>query len=124
MTTVQPPPATPGLAEGVVWHAIAGSEAAEALQVDSAAGLSAADALQKMLIVQAKVRRDGQLIQVPAEQLVPGDVVRVEAGDLVPADGRLLVTATLEVAEAALTGESLPVSKDVAVVSAEDAPLG
>jgi Ca2+-transporting ATPase len=81
-------------------------------------------ALQKMMIVKARVRRDGQLTQVPAEQLVPGDVVLIEAGDVVPADGRLLSAATLEIAEAALTGESLPVSKSAETITAEDAPLG
>ena len=70
---------------------------------------AAVAALQKMMIIKARVRRDGRLVEVPAEQLVPGDVVSVEAGDIVPADGRLLKAATLEVAEAALTGESLPV---------------
>src|SRR3954471_8508488 len=68
-------------------------------------------ALAKMMIVKARVRRDGALAQLPAEQLVPGDVVEIEAGDVIPADGRVLSAATLEVAEAALTGESLPVSK-------------
>ena len=68
-------------------------------------------ALQKMMIIKAKVRRDGQLTELPAEQLVPGDVVVLEAGDRVPADGRIIKAATLEIAEAALTGESLPVSK-------------
>ena len=56
-------------------------------------------ALQKMMIVKARVRRDGELVQIPAEELVPGDVVSIEAGDVVPADGRLLSAATLEVAE-------------------------
>jgi Ca2+-transporting ATPase len=81
-------------------------------------------ALQKMMIVKARVRRDGELIQIPAEQLVPGDVVSIEAGDVVPADGRLLSAATLEVAESALTGESLPVSKGVESVESADTPLG
>ena len=81
-------------------------------------------ALQKMMIVKARVRRDGELVQIPAEQLVPGDVVSIEAGDVVPADGRLLSAATLEVAESALTGESLPVSKGVDAVEAADTPLG
>jgi Ca2+-transporting ATPase len=81
-------------------------------------------ALQKMMIVKARVRREGELVQVPAEQLVPGDVVSIEAGDVVPADGRLLSAATLEVAEAALTGESLPVSKGTASVESIDTPLG
>jgi Ca2+-transporting ATPase len=81
-------------------------------------------ALQKMMIVKARVRRDGGLVQIPAEELVPGDVVSIEAGDVVPADGRLLSAATLEIAEAALTGESLPVSKGVDAVESEDTPLG
>jgi Ca2+-transporting ATPase len=85
---------------------------------------AAVAALAKMMIVKARVRRDGALTQLPAEQLVPGDVVAIEAGDVVPADGRVLAAATLEIAEAALTGESLPVGKDVASVAAADAPLG
>ncbi len=85
---------------------------------------AAVAALAKMMIVKARVRRDGELAQLPAEQLVPGDVVEIEAGDVVPADGRLLSAATLEVAEAALTGESLPVSKGIEAVDAPEAPLG
>ncbi len=64
-----------------------------------------------MMIVTARVIRDGRLAQIPAEQLVPGDIVSVEAGDVIAADGRVLRAATLEVAEAALTGESLPVPR-------------
>jgi P-type Ca2+ transporter type 2C len=85
---------------------------------------AAVAALAKMMIVKARVRRDGALMLLPSEQLVPGDVVAVEAGDVVSADGRLLATATLEVAEAALTGESLPVSKGTEAVSEPEAPLG
>ena len=85
---------------------------------------AAVAALAKMMIVKARVRRDGALAQLPAEELVPGDIVEIEAGDLVPADGRLLAAATLEVAEAALTGESLPVAKGLEPVEAADAPLG
>ncbi len=81
-------------------------------------------ALQKMMIVKARVRRDGELVQIPAEELVPGDVVSIEAGDVVPADGRLLSAATLEVAESALTGESMPVSKGVDAVESAETPLG
>jgi P-type Ca2+ transporter type 2C len=81
-------------------------------------------ALQKMMIVKARVRRDGRLTQVPAEELVPGDVVSIEAGEVVPADGRLLSAATLEIAESALTGESVPVSKSAEAIDEEDAPLG
>jgi Ca2+-transporting ATPase len=85
---------------------------------------AAVAALQKMMIVKAKVRREGKLEEIPAEQLVPGDVVSVEAGDIIPADGRLLRAATLEVAESALTGESLPVAKDTDPVREADTPLG
>ena len=70
-------------------------------------------ALQKMLIVKSKVRRGGELIELPAEQIVPGDIVVLEAGDRVPADGRIIKAATLEIAESALTGESAPVPKEV-----------
>src|SRR5436190_10615752 len=77
-----------------------------------------------MMIIKARVRRDGRLAELPAEQLVPGDVVSIEAGDLVPADGRLLQAATLEIAEAALTGESMPVSKGIEAVDGTDVPLG
>ncbi len=85
---------------------------------------AAVAALQKMMFIKARVRRDGQLVELPAEQLVPGDVVAIEAGDIVPADGRLLEAATLEVAESALTGESLPVSKSVDTIESPETPLG
>jgi Ca2+-transporting ATPase len=81
-------------------------------------------ALQKMLVIKAHVRRGGQLGDVPAEELVPGDLVAFEAGDKVPADGRLLVAATLEIEESALTGESVPVLKTVEAVPGDDVPLG
>ena len=70
------------------------------------------------------VRRDGAGQQVDVAQVVPGDVVLMEAGDLVPADGRLFVAATLEIEEAALTGESVASSKDNAVIDKEEVPLG
>ena len=81
-------------------------------------------ALQKMLVIRAHVRRGGELADVPAEELVPGDVVSFEAGDKVPADGRLLVAATLEIEEAALTGESTPVLKTVEPVAGDEVALG
>ena len=84
---------------------------------------SSVAALQSMMVVTARVLRDGEVGQVPMEDLVPGDIVMVEAGDLVPADGRLIRAATLEIDEAALTGESAPVPKSVDPVAA-DAPLG
>ena len=81
-------------------------------------------ALQKMLIVKTRVRRDGQVVQLPAEELVPGDIVLMEAGDRVPGDGRLLKAATLEVDESALTGESVPVPKQTDAVAGDDTALG
>ena len=80
-------------------------------------------ALQKMMVVKTRVWRDGQLTELPMEQLVPGDVVAIEAGDIVPADGRIIRAATLEIDESALTGESLPVAKQVETV-AKDSGLG
>src|SRR5690242_20171398 len=85
---------------------------------------AAVAALAKMMIIKARVRRDGKLSLLPAEQLVPGDVVEIEAGDVVPADGRVLTAATMEIAESALTGESIPVGKGVGAVAAADAALG
>ena len=85
---------------------------------------AAVAALQKMMIITARVRRDGQLAEIPAGQLVPGDIVAIEAGDIVPADGRLLNAATLEVDESALTGESLPVAKGTEPVAGAGTPLG
>lgn len=81
-------------------------------------------ALQKMLIVTSKVRRDGKVMELSAEQLVPGDIVLLEAGDRVPADGRIIRAATLEIAEAALTGESAPVPKQIDPVNRVETPLG
>ncbi|MGF1616041.1 MAG: cation-translocating P-type ATPase [Gammaproteobacteria bacterium] len=69
-------------------------------------------ALKGMLSPVARVRRDGRVEEIPARQLVPGDVVLLEAGDRVPADGRLLATHAVEIDEAALTGESQPVTKE------------
>ncbi|RPJ50010.1 MAG: HAD family hydrolase, partial [Chloroflexi bacterium] len=81
-------------------------------------------ALSKSMKSIARVRRDGQAVEVEASELVPGDIVLMEAGNLVPADGRLFVTATLEIEEAALTGESVASPKDTDTISKVDAPLG
>lgn len=81
-------------------------------------------ALAKMMKTIARVRRDGQAVEIDAEELVPGDVVLVEAGNRVPADGRVVLAATLEIEEAALTGESLPVGKSTDPVPGDDVPLG
>ena len=82
------------------------------------------DALSNLQVPQAKVVRGGSLVLVPAVDVVPGDLVQVEAGDIVPADGRIVRSATLEVQEAALTGESAPVSKDSHILPTTDVPLG
>src|SRR4051794_7695716 len=81
-------------------------------------------ALSQMMKTIARVRRDGQALEVDAEELVPGDVVLVEAGNRIPADGRISLAATLEIEEAALTGESLPVGKSTPPVVGVDVPLG
>ena len=80
-------------------------------------------AIQQMLCVEARVRRAGTLLSLPTEQLVPGDVVLLEAGERVSADLRLLEARDLRIEEAALTGESLPVSKQIDAVT-EQASLG
>src|SRR3954471_17950904 len=84
---------------------------------------ASASALQGMMVVKAKVRRNGDLAEIAMDQLVPGDIVNIEAGDLVPADARILTAATLEIDESALTGESVPTPKEVGAV-APDAALG
>jgi Ca2+-transporting ATPase len=81
-------------------------------------------ALKDMLAAHARVRRDGQVAEVNASQLVPGDIVLLEAGDRVPADGRLLIAHNLEAEEAALTGESHAVSKHTGALEGADLPLG
>ncbi|MBT9567163.1 MAG: cation-translocating P-type ATPase [Thiobacillus sp.] len=81
-------------------------------------------ALKGMLAAHARVRRDGQVVDLDAALLVPGDIVLLEAGDRVPADGRLLAAHALEVDEAALTGESHAVGKSTTVLEAADLPLG
>jgi Ca2+-transporting ATPase len=80
------------------------------------------EALRRLATHRARVVRDGQEVMLEAREVVPGDVVLLEAGDAVPADARLLHGAALQIAEAALTGESVPVAKDLPPVPA-DAPL-
>ncbi len=87
----------------------------------------AIEALQKMAAATCRVLRDGQILRVKTEELVVGDVILLEAGDAIPADGRILESASLQIEEAALTGESVPVSKSIDALSlagAKDIPLG
>ena len=84
----------------------------------------ALEGLRKQAVSVARVLRDGEEHQIPAEELVPGDVVVLPAGDRVPADGRVIEQARLQVDEAALTGESLPVTKSADPVADREAPLG
>lgn len=70
-------------------------------------------ALKKMLSLQAKVRRNGKIIELSATELVQGDIVLLEAGNKIPADGQIICAFSLQVDESALTGESVPVEKNV-----------
>lgn len=69
---------------------------------------AAAASLGKMLKSVAKVRRDGDIVEIPAEEIVPGDIVMVDAGDRVPADGCVILAATLQIEEGALTARASP----------------
>ena len=76
-------------------------------------------ALRQMSAAHAHVIRDGERQSIPATEVVPGDIILIEEGDTVPADARLIHSTALQTAEAALTGESLPVSKDIAPITEE-----
>ncbi len=87
----------------------------------------AIEALQEMAASTSKVLRDGNQRVIRSEELVIGDVILLEAGDAVPADVRLLESASLQIEEAALTGESVPVYKYIEILNLEgqkDIPLG
>ncbi len=89
---------------------------------------AAIEALQTMTGATCKVLRDGKMVVLHSDELVPGDVVLLEAGDAVPADGRIIENASLKIEEAALTGESVPVNKALEALGCaegqEDVPLG
>ena len=85
---------------------------------------AAIEALKNMSSPMARVRRDGHVVEIDSRELVPGDIVLLEAGDVVPADMRLLEAASLKIEEAALTGESVPVEKDITETVAADAGIG
>ena len=84
----------------------------------------AIDALRKMAAPNARVLRGGEVAVLPAASLVPGDVVYIEAGDIVPSDLRLTESASLQIEEASLTGESVPAQKDADAVIQKALPLG
>ena len=84
----------------------------------------AIEALQKMASPVATVLRDGEPVHVKGEEIVVGDIVVLEAGDVVPADMRLLEVNTIKIEEAALTGESVPVEKDLVIPEGEDVGIG
>ena len=83
---------------------------------------SAMNALKSMMKITARVRRDGDEAQIPAEEIVVGDVVLLAAGDQVPADGRIIEANALQIDESALTGESTPAAKEAVVLA--DGALG
>jgi len=84
----------------------------------------AIEALKQMAAPTATVLRDGVEVKVPAKDLVPGDVIILHTGDRVPADARLLEAINLQIEEAALTGESVPVEKHVRALEIDDLPVG
>ncbi len=81
-------------------------------------------ALKNMTKPSAKVLRNGKIAQVKASTIVPGDIIILEAGDYVPADGRILESSSLKIEESALTGESVPVDKNINIPEGTEIPLG
>lgn len=79
----------------------------------------AIEALQQMSSPYSKVRRNGHVLQIKSEDIVPGDIVLLEAGDAIPADMRIIEASSLKVEEASLTGESVPVEKTNKVLTSE-----
>jgi Ca2+-transporting ATPase len=82
------------------------------------------ESLEKMVKIVAQVRRDGQVTEIDPVNLVLGDIVLIEAGNRVPADGRLFVAASLEIEEAALTGESVASPKNTDAITGPNTALG
>lgn len=83
------------------------------------------EALKQLSTPKAIVKRNGELLEIQSEEIVPGDIIIIDAGRYIPCDIRLIETANLKVEESALTGESVPVDKDASInLDAEDTPLG
>lgn len=81
----------------------------------------AVEALKRLTVPQAKVRRDSTIVVISSTKLVPGDTIILEAGDKIPADARLIETASLSIDESILTGESVPVEKYTGAIEGEAA---
>lgn len=84
----------------------------------------ALEALQKMSAPNATVIRDGKILSLPSNEIVPGDVVQLDTGDYVPADVRIIESTNLQIDEAALTGESVPVNKTTDIIEEEKIGIG
>ena len=82
------------------------------------------EALKKLTAPKAKVKRDGNFLNINSEELVPGDIIKIEAGDYIPADCRLVSAYNLKVEESTLTGEILPVEKEANIILNENIQIG
>ena len=82
------------------------------------------NSLKALSSPNAKVLRDGQMIEIPSKEVVVGDILYLDAGDYVPADGRLMESHSLQVNESSLTGESLAVTKSIEPIAGEDVSIG
>lgn len=82
------------------------------------------EALKALFAPNSKVKRNGKVITVPSSELVPGDILKLEMGDLVPADCRIISSYNLQIDESALTGETVPVTKDANKILQKDVSLG
>ncbi len=111
------------LTEGVVIIFIVVINAFVGARQEAGAG-DALNALKKMTSPLAKILRDAKTVEVPSNEIVPGDIIFLEAGSSVPADIRLIDSTNLKIEESALTGESVPVEKDAGMVCNLDSPLG
>ncbi len=101
----------------VVFNAIMGL-------VQEAKAEKSLEALKKMSAPTCKVRRNGQILTIKGEEVVPGDIVLLEAGCFVPADGRLISCSNLKIEESSLTGETVPVTKEADKILPEKTVLG